>query len=326
MGNTRHRSAGVQKSRCLKGDRHMAKIALVGLGTMGPGIAATFLRAGDQVAAYDVSEAQRTNAVAAIEAALLVLQRLETPEQGGGSIEICNSLEACVKDADFVLENVPEKIELKTAVLREIDALISDSTIVASDTSGIPITQLQAAMSSPARVVGMHWSNPPHVIPMIEVVAGLETSKETVEWMVATVLRLNMIPIRVHKDVPGFVENRILYAVMREAIDLVEQGVIGPEDLDRCVSWGIGYKLAVVGPMALLDMAGLDIYQSVGSYLNKSLCAKEGVSPFITQKVSHGRLGLKSGGGIFDYTPSQLSQLRTERIGKFINVRKVLEA
>ena len=171
----------------------------------------------------------------------------------------------------------------------------------------------------------MHWSNPPHIIPIIEVVAGEDTAPETVERMIALIRQINLLPILVKKDVPGFVENRVLYAIMRECVDLVEDGVIDAEALDQCVSWGIGYKLAVVGPMALLDMAGLDIYQAVGSYLNKELSTRSDVSPLITERTAAGRLGIKSGGGIFDYTPERIAELRQARAQKLVATRKALE-
>ena len=178
---------------------------------------------------------------------------------------------------------------------------------------------------TPERVVGMHWSNPPHIIPMIEVIAGNKTSKETVQWMVSTIKDLGLLPVVVQKDVPGFVENRVLYALLRECVDLVDQGVIDAEGLDTCVSWGIGYKLSVIGPMALLDMAGLDIYQAVGSYLNKDLCNRGDLSPYVTERTKAGKLGLKTGGGIFDYKPEQIAALRAERAKKLVAVRKALQ-
>jgi 5-formyl-3-hydroxy-2-methylpyridine 4-carboxylic acid 5-dehydrogenase len=130
----------------------------------------------------------------------------------------------------------------------------------------------------------------------------------------------------VQKDVPGFVENRILYALLRECVDLVENGVIDADGLDTCVSWGIGYKLSVIGPMALLDMAGLDIYQAVGSYLNKDLCNRGDVAGYVTERTSAGKLGMKTGGGIFSYTPEQVNELRTKRAKKLVAVRKALES
>jgi 3-hydroxybutyryl-CoA dehydrogenase/5-formyl-3-hydroxy-2-methylpyridine 4-carboxylate dehydrogenase len=125
--------------------------------------------------------------------------------------------------------------------------------------------------------------------------------------------------------VPGFVENRVLYALLREAVDLVERGVIEPEDLDTCVSWGIGYKIAVVGPMALLDMAGLDIYKSVSSFLNADLADRKDISPLVLGRTGEGKFGIKSGEGIFAYTPEQITALQGERARKLVAIRRILE-
>jgi len=305
----------------------MTRAALVGLGTMGPGIAATLARAGMAVACYDTSAESRDKAPAMIATATDVLDRLAMPDRSDGStVEICNSMDACVDGADLVIENVPENLEIKAGVFAQLDRLVDSDCILASDTSGIPITRLQEGNSAPGRVVGMHWSNPPHIIPIIEVIAGAQTSEATVAWMVDTVKDLGLKPVVVKKDVPGFVENRVLYALMRECVDLVDQGVIDAESLDTCVSWGIGYKLAVIGPMALLDVAGLDIYQAVGGYLNANLSSREDVSAYVTDKTARGHLGMKTGGGIYDYTPDRIAELRAERAARLVAVRRTLES
>ena len=304
----------------------MKHVAVIGMGTMGPGIAATLARGGMTVSGYDTSAEAVANSGALITGAFGVLEALGMPDNGGPEqIRMSDSLEDCVAGADLVVETVPEDLELKLELLGQLDGLVSPDCVLASDTSGIPITRLQEGNSHPGRVVGMHWSNPPHIIPIIEVVAGEDTAPETVERMTALIRQINLLPILVKKDVPGFVENRVLYAIMRECVDLVEDGVIDAEALDQCVSWGIGYKLAVVGPMALLDMAGLDIYQAVGSYLNKELSTRSDVSPLITKRTAAGRLGIKSGGGIFDYTPERIAELRQARAQKLVATRKALE-
>ena len=304
----------------------MKHVAVIGMGTMGPGIAATLARGGMTVSGYDTSAEAVANSGALITGAFGVLEALGMPDNGGPEqIRMSDSLEDCVAGADLVMETVPEDLELKLDLLGQLDGLVSPDCVLASDTSGIPITRLQEGNSHPGRVVGMHWSNPPHIIPIIEVVAGEDTAPETVERMTALIRQINLLPILVKKDVPGFVENRVLYAIMRECVDLVEDGVIDAEALDQCVSWGIGYKLAVVGPMALLDMAGLDIYQAVGSYLNKELSTRSDVSPLITKRTAAGRLGIKSGGGIFDYTPERIAELRQARAQKLVATRKALE-
>lgn len=305
----------------------MTIAAVVGLGTMGAGIAAVMARGGLTVRACDVKPEAVERARGELPAIAALLDRLGLPAKGDATaVAFHDSLEACVEGADLVLENVPERLDLKQQVFRQLDALVGPGCLLASDTSGIPITKLQDVVSHPERVAGMHWSNPPHLIPMIEVVSGARTAPETRDRLVALIRELGLLPVVVKKDVPGFVENRVLYAIMREALELVEEGVIEPEDLDTCVSWGIGYKLAIVGPMALLDMAGLDIYQSVASYLNPELSRRQDVPAVIAERTAQGRLGLKTGGGLFDYTPEELQSLRARRAQRFVAVRKALEA
>ncbi len=303
------------------------KAAVVGLGTMGPGLAATLARGGMEVRAFDVSAEQRAKSPGLMEQATGVLGALAVPDKSAGKMPtVVETLAECCNGAELVVETVPEKLDVKAAVFKEIDGLVAKNCVIASNTSGIPITKLQANVSNPGRVVGMHWSNPAHVIPMIEVIAGKNTAPETVRWMCKTIEDLHLLPVVVQKDVPGFVENRILYALLRECVDLVEQEVIDAEGLDTCVSWGIGYKLSVIGPMALLDMAGLDIYQAVGSYLNKDLCNRADVAKYVTERTAGGKLGMKSGGGIFSYTPEQVNELRMRRAKKLVAVRKALES
>lgn len=305
----------------------MTTVAVIGMGSMGPGIAATLLRGGMTVRVFDTDPRTLENVSTVIAAANGVLGALNTPDKrNGGEVAVSGDLAACVEGADLVIETIPEDLALKLALLEQLDPLVSKNCVLASDSSGIPVSQQQTHVSNPGRVIGMHWSNPPHIIPMIEVIAGEKTDPSVVDWMVSTIKGLNLIPVVVKKDVPGFVENRVLYALLREAVDLVEQGVIDAEDLDTCVSWGIGYKLAVIGPMALLDMAGLDIYQAVGGYLNKELCNREDVGRFVTERTSEGDLGIKTGSGVYSYTPEKIKKLQSARAKALVAVRIALEA
>jgi 5-formyl-3-hydroxy-2-methylpyridine 4-carboxylic acid 5-dehydrogenase len=302
-------------------------IAVVGLGTMGPGIAARLARGGIDVAAFDTAPAAVERARAMLPVADGVLDNLgiDAAGSGAGSVRFAENLADCVSGADLVIENVPEDEAIKAAVYRDIDPLIGAEVIVASDTSGIPISKLQKHISHPGRMVGMHWSNPPHIIPMIEVIGGAETAPETVATIRDLIRAIGLLPVVLKKDVPGFVENRVLYALLREVVDLVERGVVDAEDIDTCVSWGIGYKLSVIGPMQLLDMAGLDIYKSVSSFLNADLCDRSDVAPLVSSKIEDGKLGLKSGEGIYAYTPDEIARLQRERAGKLVAVRRILE-
>lgn len=303
------------------------RIAIIGMGTMGPGMAARLARGGLQVVVYDVAPTAIERARSMLSAAETVLDALAiaSPPAGVGMVRFTDDIGDAVSGADLVIENVPENISVKADVYRTIDGLIASDTIVASDTSGIPITKLQAHISHPERMVGMHWSNPPHIIPMIEVIGGEKTAPQTVATIRDLIRSIGLLPVVVKKDVPGFVENRVLYALLREAVDLVERGVIDPEDLDTCVSWGIGYKIAVIGPMALLDMAGLDIYKSVSSFLNADLSNRDDVAPMVLEKTNASKFGIKSGEGMFSYTPEQTKALQGERARKLVAVRRILE-
>jgi 3-hydroxybutyryl-CoA dehydrogenase/5-formyl-3-hydroxy-2-methylpyridine 4-carboxylate dehydrogenase len=300
------------------------QIAIIGMGSMGPGMAARLARGGHAVRAFDVAPAAIERAQAMLPMIAGALDGLGIDEQGG-TVTFHDSFAATVADAALVIENVPEKVEIKAQVYRDLDALIGADVLVATDTSGIPITKLQAHISAPGRFVGMHWSNPPHIFPMIEVIAGEHTAPATVTAIQNLIRGLDLLPVTLKRDVPGFVENRVLYALLRECVDLVEQGVIDAKDLDTCVTWGIGYKLSVIGPMRLLDMAGLDIYQSVASFLNAELCDRDDVSPMVTEATAQGRLGMKSGGGLVEYSPEDLARLPRERGTQLVAVRRVLE-
>jgi 3-hydroxybutyryl-CoA dehydrogenase/5-formyl-3-hydroxy-2-methylpyridine 4-carboxylate dehydrogenase len=286
---------------------------------------AVLARAGIETALHDVSAEQLEKAKAGAELAGQVLERLDAAKEEGGSLRFERELAAALDGADFVIEAVPEKLELKHEVFPQLEEHVADDAILASNTSGIPITRIAEATKRPERVVGMHWSNPPHLIPMIEVIPGERTAQETVDAASELVRRVGYHPV-VEREVPGFVENRILYAILRECLDLVDRGIIDPEGLDLNVRWGIGYKLAVIGPMELLDMAGLDIYDAVGSYLNRDLSTSGEVSKTIRDLIAKGRLGMKTGGGIYDYTPEQIDELRAQRAAKLVAVRKALEA
>jgi 3-hydroxybutyryl-CoA dehydrogenase/5-formyl-3-hydroxy-2-methylpyridine 4-carboxylate dehydrogenase len=300
------------------------RAAVVGTGTMGPGIGAVLVRAGIATALYDVSAEALEQAQAGVELAGGVLDRLEAPKTEGGSVRFDTDLAAALDGADVVLEAVPEKLELKQEVFPEFEQHVAEDAILASNTSGIPITKIAAVCAHPERVVGMHWSNPPHLIPMIEVIPGEQTDLRVVDDACELIRSFGYHPV-VEKEVPGFVENRILYAILRECLDLVDRGIIDPEGLDLNVRWGIGYKLAVIGPMELLDMAGLDIYNAVGSYLNQDLSTSGEVSSTIRDRIAEGKLGMKTGSGMYDYTPEQILELRAQRAAKLVAVRKALE-
>jgi len=304
-------------------------VAVVGAGTMGPGMAAMFAAHGFDVRVADVKSEVLDRAPGTVDVVLKTLV-------GGGFLPRADAdaapsrltytvdVDAAVSGAEFVVEAIPERLDVKQRFFAEIEPRVAEATILASNTSGLPITKLGEAVKRPGRVVGMHWSNPPHLIPVIEIIRGAQTDDATVAATREVVERLAMLPVVVRRDVPGFVENRILYAIMREALHLLEEGIATPEDIDTITKWGIGYKLAVIGPLELLDVAGLDIYHSVASYLNADLSSRADVSPLVQQKVAAGELGLKTGKGLFSYTPQGIPPLMQRRMQLLVASRKAL--
>jgi len=300
------------------------RATILGTGTMGPGMGAVLARAGLQVTLFDVNPEALERASTMVGIVEGVLERLEVPLRGGGAVHYETDQAAALEGAEIVVEAIPEKLELKQQVLAGIESQISAQTIIASNTSGIPITKIAAELEHPERVIGWHWSNPPHLIPMNEVINGERTAPEVTAAVQELTRRIGYHPVTLKKEVPGFVENRVLYAIMRECLALVDEGVIDVEGLDLCVKWGIGYKLAVVPPIQLLDMAGLDIYTSVASFLNADLSNESGVSSTATDLRDSGRLGIKTGGGFFDYTPERAKELQQQRAGALVALRKVM--
>jgi 3-hydroxyacyl-CoA dehydrogenase len=300
------------------------RATILGTGTMGPGMGAVLARAGLDVTLFDVSSEALDRAQGTVGVVEGVLDRLEVPVRDGGSLRYESDRAAAIEGTDILLEAIPERLELKQQVLGEIEPLLSEAAIIASNTSGIPITKIATELVHPERVIGWHWSNPPHLIPMNEVINGERTAPAVTAAVEELTRRIGYHPVTLKREVPGFVENRVLYAIMRECLALVDEGVIDVEGLDLCVQWGIGYKLAVIPPIQLLDMAGLDIYTAVASFLNADLSNESGISSTATGLRDAGRLGIKSGGGFFDYTPDRVKELQQQRGAALVAVRKAL--
>src|SRR5271165_952311 len=233
--------------------------AVIGAGTMGPGMAAVLARAGSQVRLYDISDEVLGRAAGACALASQALDRMEAASAPGGSIAFEPDLAAALADAGLVLETIPENLDLKREVLASMEGYLEPDAIIATNTSGISVSSIASALQHPARFVGMHWSNPPHLVPMIEVVPGEQTATATTQTIVEIIREFGYEAIT-EKEVPGFVENRILYAILRECLSLVERGIVSEADLDTCVKWGIGYKLAGFRPRGRDTAAALESY------------------------------------------------------------------
>jgi len=305
-------------------------VAVIGTGTMGPGIAQIFSQSGLKVILYDIKVEQLEKATQAIQNNLKTFVGTgsitsKEAEETRQRITTTSNLKEAAQSADFVLEAVPEVLDIKKSVFSELDRLCPPDVILATNTSGLSITEIAKGTQSPNRVVGMHWWNPPIIIPAIEVIKGELTGGETVDITKALVTKIKKIPILVQKDVPGFLGNRMQYALMREAIALLNEGVASAEDIDMMIKAGIGFKFPVMGPLETIDMAGLDIFYRVSQYLYGKLDASLSPPAIVKEKVERNELGLKSGKGFYDYKDVNTQGLMAERIKKLLIILREIK-
>lgn len=282
------------------------RVAVVGFGTMGVGIAQVFLQAGFEVVAMDVSEGALKRGLEALWSGPFGLKRavergLLTEDQARGALSklrTTTDLALAVREADLVVEAVFEDLEVKRRVFREADLYAPPHAVLATNTSSLSVTALAASTKRPDKVVGMHFFNPPQVMKLVEIVRGLLTSDETVEIVKGVVERVGKVAI-VCKDVPGFVANRVGLAAVLEAIRLYEQGVASAKDIDAAMRLGYNWPM---GPLELADMIGLDVLLSIAEALYRETANPLfHPPPLLRRLVAAGFLGRKVGRGFYIY-------------------------
>ena len=307
------------------------QIAVLGLGTMGHGIAQIFASNGHRVRCYDSATRARETLKDRVRSNLDQKSRLGLSagldtEAVLERIEVVSELEPSVQGADFVVEAVREDLPTKKDLFKKLEDLVSGETILASNTSTFPMTEMSRDLRHPDRTLVTHWFNPPHIIPLVEVVPGRETSEGTVGSAMDLLERNGKLAIRLHKEVPGFLVNRIQAAVFREIWDLVEQGVATPEQVDLAVSSSIGLRLAAAGPFEIADFAGLDITGHVFGHLLKEISSSRRLPPAVDHLVKEGRYGVKTGRGIYDYTPERIEERQSRRDRLFLQLVDLLHS
>jgi 3-hydroxybutyryl-CoA dehydrogenase len=280
----------------------MSKVAVVGAGTMGNGIAHVFAQAGWQTLLIDVSKDALATGLGTIK------KNLERQEKKGaishqqsadtiGRIRTSTSLDAA-KDAELIVEAATENPDVKFQIVEDLDHLTGSGTIIASNTSSISITEIAKQATQPQRVIGMHFMNPVPVMKLVEVVRGKETSNATVQRIVEVVALLGKTPVEVN-DAPGFVSNRVLMPMINEAIFCVQDGIATAEGVDEVMKLGMNHP---IGPLALADLIGLDVCLAIMQVLQEGLDRqKYRPAPLLEQMVAEGKLGRKSGAGFYVY-------------------------
>ena len=289
-------------------------VGVVGAGLMGHALALEFARAGYEVRLHDESESQLDSAPERIRKAISILAEVGLAETDAAGqilerITRTPDLKVMARASHFVVEAVAEDLSIKQKIFSDLDMFCRDGVILASNTSAISPTALGNATRRPDRVLVTHYFNPPYLLPAVEVVPGKETSPETVQAAVEICRSIGKAPAVLETEIAGFVVNRLQFALYREALFLVEEGIVTAENLDSLVVTSIGNRLGVYGPLRIADLAGLDVYESicrnVFPVLNNSGAPADG----LRKLVESGRLGAKSGQGVFDWPPEAMNEV-----------------
>ena len=282
-------------------------IAILGAGLMGHGLAQVFAEAGTAVTIQDPSP----EALATVRARVRGnLERLARDVEIADRIMPHDDLGDAVAGADWVIEAAPEDIELKRDLFARLDELAPAETILATNTSVIPVAQIAARTQRPERVLGTHWWNPPYLVPLVEVVQAADTSAHAVEQTMEMLAAAGKTPVHVRRDVPGFVGNRLQHALWREAIALVAADVCDAETLDTVVKQSFGLRLPAIGPLENADLIGLDLTLAIHEQVLSAIDRTPGPSPYLQELVARGQLGMKTGQGFRRWTPAQADALK----------------
>lgn len=240
------------------------KIVIAGAGTMGSSMAQIYAKYFDKVTLYNHREESLKRAEVRIKenVDILVKSGNMTEDEADrllGSLSYTTSMD-CFKDCDFVAENLTENVEIKDAFYKELSSIVNNNAIITTNTSGLSINRLAQSVNEPERFIGMHWFNPPHLVPLIEIIKGDATTDEVAKDIYELSLKIGKKPVIVNKDVPGFAANRLQFAVLREALDLVKKGVVSQKGIDDVMKYGLGFRYACLGPLEVSDFGGLDTF------------------------------------------------------------------
>jgi len=283
------------------------KISVIGGGLMGHGLAQVFAQYGSQVRIYDafpdvlrtVPERVRNN-----------LRDLGEDETAVERIQLTGTIAETVREADFVIETALENLDLKRQLFAQIEAAAPKHAIFHSNTSVIPITEIMRGLTDRTRGVGTHWWNPPYLVPLVEVVGTEWSTTDAVEKTMKLLTDAGKTAVRVKRDVPGFIGNRMQHALWREAISMVERGICDAEDVDTVVKASFGARLPVLGPLENADLVGTDLTLAIHQTVLADLETSGAPSPYLEKLVADGKLGFKSGQGFKSWTPESMAALR----------------
>ncbi len=285
---------------------NIKKIGIAGAGTMGSGIAQIFARKGYEVVVTDVKEEFLENSKKLV--SIFNKSLIEEGLMGESEVESTiknikyNVDKKIFSDCDIIIEAIIEKIEIKQDFWKEVEKVAKPDAIFATNTSGLSITKISKKLENKGRFIGMHFWNPPHIIPLVELIKGDGTKDEIINILLKLLKKIDKEPVVVQKDVPGFIGNRIQFAVFREALNIVEKGIATFEDVDRAMKYGPGFRYPIIGPLETADLGGLDTFYYISSYLFNDLSDVKEPQEILKKLMNNKELGVKSKKGFYDYS------------------------
>ncbi len=297
---------------------------------MGHGIAQVFALKGYNVNLYDNDPKVLQSAPERIRHNLQTLSEMGLVESGKledclNHVQLSHTLGEMCEGIELAIEAVGEKLDLKRAIFSDLERLTPSETILCSNTSGISISLISERLRFKERVVGTHFWNPPHIVPCVEVIKSRFGSDEAFHTVVGLMKKVGKEPVRVLKDVPGFLGNRLQHALWREAISLVEKGIAAPEDIDRVVKYGFGLRLPFLGPLETADLAGLDLVHDVHQYLFVDLENRSTPSPLLKKLVDQKMIGVKAKQGFYHWTDESTRQIIQQRDEALLKISEVVK-
>jgi len=301
------------------------RVAVIGTGMMGPGIGITLALAGHPVTLFGRTADSVSRGLQGVERGIEQLrnEHLTTARAGRAArrrMQGSTDLAASVSGASFVFESVVEDLELKQQLFAQLDQLAPPDAIFASNTSGLPITRIAAGMAHPERAATAHFWNPPHLMPLVELVKGERTSERTIDRLRQILDATGKRTVIVRQDVPGQLGNRLLHALFREAFHIVQEGVASVEDVDTAMKFGPGLRFPAYGLLEHADMVGLDMMQAIDSYLFPALSSADAPPEFVRELIARGALGAKTGAGLYDWKRRNAADVLAAR-DRFIAAR-----
>lgn len=296
-------------------------IAVIGGGLMGAGIAQVFAAAGHKVAVHEPLDAVRETLIERIRAGLV--QVGDNPTLAD-NVSATADLAEAVREAAFITEAAPEKLELKRSIFAKLIELAPADAILASNSSVMPIGSIAAGLPSAERIVGTHWWNPAVLIPLVEVIQGAETSDATVAATMDLLASVGKKPAHVKKDVAGFVANRLQHALWREAIAMVADGICDAKTVDDCVKNSFGLRLSVLGPLENADLVGIELTRDIHRTIIPELNRDSTPSPLLDTMIAAGKLGFKSGEGFQRWSEADQAALRQRLVDHLVAARQAV--